>query len=68
MVQSPILVYGDWASAAVCAHQIVVPYVHPEFGRQRARQNEIFLELVVPGQVEMAVAVSWLVFEHQGSA
>lgn len=48
VAQSPMLVYRDWASAAVCAHQGMVPYEHLEFGRQREWQNEIFPELVAP--------------------
>lgn len=60
-------VYGGWASAGVCAHQVMVPHERRREDRRRASLNEIFLEPVAPNQVEMGVGESWLVFVHQGS-
>jgi len=63
-----MLVYGGWASAAICAHQVVVPHEHRAEGRRQALQNEIFLKLVARNQAEMVVGESLLVFAHRGSA
>ena len=61
-------VYGGWAFAATCTHQVMGLHEHRALDRRRASQNEIFLELVAPNQVEMAGGESWLAFVHRGSA
>ena len=61
-------VYGGWASAATCTHQVMVLHEHRAMDRRRASQNEIVLELVAPNEAEIADGESWLAFVHRGSA